>query len=202
MLYCLYAFFNDVFILICNRFGFQHLKFHALSLFTIIEFCLFSLAIFYLISKFALKKIIIGIIPVFIAFSLIQYINSNPEDDIDSLSISVEYIIIIIFTLFYFYEEISIPQATFIYSTKAFWLITGILIYSAGTFFLFLFSDNLTDDEWEKWSIINYVFTILKNTCFGIAVTIKHTPDPLLSYESDSETNEIPENNLTINSNP
>jgi hypothetical protein len=163
---------------------------------------LFSAAIFTLLKISQLKKIIIGIIPVFLAFSLIQYIKSNPDDEIDSLSISVEYIIIIIFCLLYFYEEINVPQVTFIYSTKAFWIITGILIYSAGTFFLFLFSDNLTDDEWKKWSIINYVFTILKNTCFGIAVTIKHTPDPLLSYESDSETNEIPENNLTINSNP
>lgn len=191
-----------MFILISNYYGFKVFNFHALSLFTVIEFCLFSLATFYLLSNSYLKKIIIGFIPIFFAFSLIQYIKSNPEDEIDSLSISVEYILIIIFTLFYFYEEISIPQATFIYSTKAFWIITGILIYSAGTFFLFLFSDNLSDDEWEKYSIINYVFTILKNTCFGIAVTIKHTPDPLLSYESDSETNEIPENNLTINSNP
>ncbi len=163
---------------------------------------MFSLATFYLLSNPYLKKIIIGFIPIFFAFSLIQYIKSNPEDEIDSLSISVEYILIIIFTLFYFYEEISIPQATFIYSTKAFWIITGILIYSAGTFFLFLFSENLSDEEWDRMVIINYVFTILKNTCFGIAVTIKHTPDPLLSYESDSDNNEIPENNLTINSNP
>lgn len=163
---------------------------------------MFSTAIFSLLTTANLKKIILGIIPIFLAFSLIQYIKSNPEDEIDSLSISVEYIIIIIFCILYFYEEINIPQATFIYSTKAFWLITGILIYSTGTFFLFLFSDNLTDEEWNKWSIINSVFTILKNACFGIAVTIKHTPDPLLSYESDSETNEFPENNLTINSNP
>ncbi len=198
----MYTFLNDVFIIVCSYYGFPLLNFHALSLFTLVEFCLFSAAIFTLLKISQLKKIIIGIIPVFLAFSLIQYIKSNADDEIDSLSISVEYIILIIFCLLYFYEEINVPQVTFIYSTKAFWIITGILIYSAGTFFLFLFSDNLTDDEWKKWSIINYVFTILKNTCFGIAVTIKHTPDPLLSYESDSETNEIPENNLTINSNP
>jgi hypothetical protein len=118
------------------------------------------------------------------------------------MSITVENIIIIIFCLFYFYEEISIPQSAFIYSTPAFWLIAGILIYSAGTFFLFMFSDNLSDDEWNKWVTINYVFTILKNGCFGLAVTIKHTHDPLLSYEENLETDKKPENNLTINSNP
>ena len=94
----------------------------------------------------------------------------------DSISITVEYIAIIIFTMFFFYEEISAPNTTFIYSTSQFWAIVGILIYSAGTFFLFLYSDSITKEEWEKFSIINFIFTIIKNICFSIAVVIK--PDP------------------------
>jgi len=196
-----FTFANDIFITICDYYNNEYLIFNALSFFTILEYGFFSFAIYLLLKKYELKKIILGLAPVFIAFAFIHYLRSV-DASIDSLPITVENIIIIIFCLFYFFEEINFHIATLFYLTISIWIITGILIYSAGTFFLFLFSENLTDDEWKKWSIINSVFTILKNTCFGIAVTIKHTPDPLLSYESDSENNEIPENNLTINSNP
>lgn len=91
----------------------------------------------------------------------------------DSSSITIEYILIIIYSLFYFFEEINEPNATFIYSSYSFWLITGILIYSTGTFFLFMQSNNLTNEEWKKWSIINNIFTMIKNGFFCIAVSMK-----------------------------
>ena len=103
--------------------------------------------------------------------------------------------------MLYFFEEMSTPQVSFVYSTPSFWLIVGILIYSTGTFFLFMFSENLSDDEWEKWSIINYVFTILKNICFAIAISIKNNSNDLPSYENQHD-HDLLDNPLTFNSNP
>jgi len=117
------------------------------------------------------KKIIIYISPLFIIFSLFIFF-ASPNDNIDSLTISVEYILIITYCLVYFFQEINHPEYLFIYSSPSFWVIVSILIYSTGTFFLFTYSDNLNEEQWQKWSIINYVFTIIKNLLFGIAMIL------------------------------
>ena len=119
----------------------------------------------------------------------------------DSVSITIENIAIIIFTLFYFYEEINDPNTTFIYTTAQFWVIAGILIYSAGTFFFFLYADSISDEEWDKFSLINFVFTIIKNTCFAIAVTIKPDSTNLNSIDK-IETEYLKRNLNPINTNP
>jgi hypothetical protein len=98
---------------------------------------------------------------------------NRSDDTIDSLSITVEYILLIILCLLYFFEEISSPNVTFIYSIYNFWIIVGILIYSTGTFFFFMQADDLSDEEWDKWALINYTFTIIKNVFFGIAISMK-----------------------------
>ena len=52
-------------------------------------------------------------------------------------------------------------------------MILGILIYSTGTFFFFMQSSELTDEQWDQWSPINYVFTLVKNILFGVAIIIR-----------------------------
>jgi hypothetical protein len=34
-------------------------------------------------------------------------------------------------------------------------------------------SDNLSNEEWDKWALINYTFTIIKNVFFSIAISMK-----------------------------
>jgi membrane-bound ClpP family serine protease len=98
---------------------------------------------------------------------------NKSSNHIDSIPITVEYILIIIFCLLFFFEEINEPNVNFIYSTYSFWIIIGILIYSTGTFFLFMQSENLSDEEWDRWRIINFVFTLVKNIFFSIAILMK-----------------------------
>lgn len=201
LVYCLYSFLNDSLIIYRDFFGISNSGvFYLLSFFTILEYILFSTVIYSYLKKNIFKKIILAISPLFLAFSVILLIQANTSN-IDSTTITVENIIIIIFCLFFFFEEISEPRVTFIYSINKFWVIAGILIYSTGTFFLFMFSENLSDDEWDKWSIINYVFTILKNSSFSIAVIMKESSLNLPSIENENEP--LQQTPLTpLNSNP
>ena len=57
-------------------------------------------------------------------------------------------------------------------------MILGILIYSTGTFFFFMQSSDLTDEQWDTWSPINYVFTLIKNILFGVAIIIRKNNVP------------------------
>lgn len=75
--------------------------------------------------------------------------------------------------MLFFFEQISEPEVTFIYSSHKFWLLLAILIYSTGTFFLFMYSSSMSDEQWDDWSLINRIFTILKNSFFCIAIIMK-----------------------------
>lgn len=168
--FCLYSFTNDYFV--NELYDNTKVVFFLLSFYTIIEFLTYSLLIFWSLHKKVLKKIILIIIPLFLIFSIYQYL-TDTQYVIDSLSITVEYLILICFSLFYFYEQLATPQEKFVYTSFRFWIILGILIYSTGTFFFFLQSDKLTDAQWEDWSLINYFCTILKIIFFSVAILMK-----------------------------
>ena len=166
LFYCTYSSIND-FILINIQYiqKYDSLGFFLLSLFTIVEYLCISALIYIQLNSNLFKKIILVVSPLFILFSLIQYFTATTYV-MDSLTITVENIIIISYCLFFFFEQINKVEVTFIYSSYKFWLILSILLYSTGTFFLFMFSSSMSDTEWEKWSPINFVFNIVKNVLF------------------------------------
>ena len=45
-------------------------------------------------------------------------------------------------------------------------------MYLAGTFFIFIYSANLTQEELDQYWPINYFFNALKNILFGLAFFI------------------------------
>jgi hypothetical protein len=64
----------------------------------------------------------------------------------------------------------------FIYTKPAFWIILGIVLYLAGSFFVYLFASYLSRDELTRFWIITNIFSILKNIFFAIAVYINAKP--------------------------
>jgi hypothetical protein len=39
-------------------------------------------------------------------------------------------------------------------------------------------ASDFTDEQWNKWSLINYIFMLIKNIFFGVAILIrKNVPD-------------------------
>ena len=74
--------------------------------------------------------------------------------------------------ILYFFERIRKPDSLFIYNTFDFWIVTGILIYLSGTFFIFMFSSNLSQEEFLKYWFINYIFNAIKNILFGLGIYV------------------------------
>jgi hypothetical protein len=106
------------------------------------------------------------------------FFTSGTKNDIDNISITVEYILIIIYSLLYFFEELNEPHTTFIYSSYLFYIIVGILIYSTGTFFLFMQSSEFSPEQWDQLAPINHVFNVIKNILFCVAIFLKKDTPP------------------------
>ena len=87
---------------------------------------------------------------------------------------AVEALTLICLSIFFFYEQLRKPDTAFLYTVPRFWLVSGYLIYIAGTFFLFLYMDYLSLDEQKKYFIhLNSFFLILKSIMLSIGMLMK-----------------------------
>jgi hypothetical protein len=167
--YCIYSFTNDNLIL--SRFN-KGLEISTLLYsFTIVEYLVFATYLWSILKNKTFKYILIAASAFFTIYCL-TYLIQNTFIKFDSIQTSIEAIVIITFCIIYLFEEMNQPQVTFIYSSYHFWIVIGILIYLAGTFFFFVYASNLSNAELDSFSIINHISNILKNILFSIAFVI------------------------------
>jgi hypothetical protein len=82
-------------------------------------------------------------------------------------------ILVILLALIFFFQQLNKPDNPFIYAAPEFWIISAILIYKAGTFFLFLYGNTLDQSEKENFFIINSFFYIVENVLFAVAFLMR-----------------------------
>jgi hypothetical protein len=146
------------------------------SIFTIIEFSIFSFFFYLSFKSKKLKRTILLLYIIFIPsacyflFMTIRFFKTGVIY-FDSMSVSISAIIILFYSIVFLFDLIQRPQIEFVYATFEFWVIVGIMIFFSGTFFLFLQIQRLTPAELESYWAINLIGNILKNILFGIAFT-------------------------------
>lgn len=147
------------------------------SLFTIIEF---SFLAYYLYSTFVGQRYKKALLSAGILFCVVALINlylvvtskTIPDELFDRIPIASSAIILMIFCILSLFEELQLPKIGFIYSTSKFWIIIGIMIYFAGTFFFFLQYDELSVNEQNNFWAINLISMTLKNIFFAISFLV------------------------------
>jgi hypothetical protein len=169
--YCLYSFLNDILIFWASNVKNDALLYKLLSSFTVIEYGLFSYFLYLIIENQKFKRFIVFISVGFILISIIAFIHYK-NARFDSISASIEAIIIITFSIYYLYEQIDKPQISFIYLSYTFWFTFSFLIYLSGTFFLFIQSSDLPDQTRNSFWIINLICNLLKNVLFAVGFSI------------------------------
>lgn len=139
------------------------------NIFTLIE-TQFVVFFFYKILHSPLAKKIIAISAgLFFVFWAILYFREGHIHLLESI-FAIEAIGIISLSVYYFYEQLKVPDTPFVYMQPRFWVVTAYLIYTAGTFFLFLYLDSLELDLQKKYYLLNSVFLILKTILLSIGM--------------------------------
>jgi len=157
-------------------------KFYLFASVTICEYTLFSLFLYLAIKEKTFKYIIILGSLIFYAMAIINLIYKK-SSTFDSLSASVEAILIIVYSILYLYEQIQDPEVIYVYHTKQFWIVAAFFLYFSSTLFLFVYAATLTNQEHKNYWFINDFFNILKNVFFCISLTMKKDI-PISSKES------------------
>jgi hypothetical protein len=161
-------------------------KFHnqAYPVFTLIETLLFAWALLSLIKsevwknrlKWIVLAVIIGFIAYYFYFYIANYALYRKKLSLDSIPIGIETILILLFIAVYFREQISIVETnSFIYEKPHFWYILGILIYLAGSFFIYITASSLSVKEIQKYWVLTNLASIIKNILFAAALLLLAT---------------------------
>lgn len=107
----------------------------------------------------------------FIGF-LIYFIATSHFSRIDSIPIGIESLIIISFSFYYLYEQMRNPTNLFIYNNYIFWILIGIVMYLAGSFFIYIYGEQLDTAEWRKYRYLTLVFYNLRGIFFAISILV------------------------------
>jgi hypothetical protein len=154
------------------------------AFYTITEYSLFCYFFYLVLPTNKIKKIVPYVWFGFLLFAFIDIYFVNEMGGFDSFAIGIESIIIIVFCIIYLYLQIKNANDLLIYSTFNFWVIISFLIYFAGTFFLYIMTENMIANvAFQKlYFIINISFNILKNLLLSVAMTMKinKTNDPAI----------------------
>jgi uncharacterized membrane protein YozB (DUF420 family) len=138
---------------------------------TLYEYLLFTFFIGFNIFNKNFRKFILIASTLFISFLIIYYSSANFKR-LDSLPIGIESILILIFASYFFYEQISNPQILFIYNDYRFWIITGIMIYISGSFFIYIFANQIPNNELDLYWSFTYIFLGIMNILFSVGIIV------------------------------
>ncbi|RYY43958.1 MAG: hypothetical protein EOO06_18940 [Chitinophagaceae bacterium] len=139
------------------------------ALFTLLEYLLFARSFFLIIKSQVAKK---GIVFLSLGFTVfwILYQIYGPKNVLDSVPIGVASILILIYAFYFFYEEMENVSQGPIYTRFTFWITAGIMVYLAGNFFLYVFSNQVDARTRHIFWMFGNLCAILKNIFFVISI--------------------------------
>ena len=159
--------------------------------FTLVEGC-FLVYFFYTLLKkqSSTKKAILALGTIFILIWVVRAAFFKSFFVYDYFSQTIEFIILLLLCLFYFFQKVKVTDAVFIYNTYEFWLVSALLIYCAGTFFSFFIPMNAIERNTDTlvFESISRFGNILKSILITVAFCInsdkllKNQPNPNSIY--------------------
>jgi len=159
----------------------QHdLIFPLYTFFTLVEYLLFAYFLWLLIKSEPFKKFMIGASIAYTIFLITYYITTTEFRSVDSLPIGVETILILVYSFYYLFEQLNEPGQVFIYAKYPFWIIAGLMLYLGGSFFIYIFANQVEKAVLDNYWTFTMIFYIIKNILFSIAILIhvKHKKNP------------------------
>ena len=183
---------DTVLLLLLDPVSHRSAMFNLLSVFTLVEYSVFSYVLYSVITNRMFRAIILIASAIFFVFSIYYFLTLG-NNTFDSLPASIEAILIVVYSIFYLFDQMNKPQVIFIYQEPHFWFVVAFIIYFSGTLFLFIQASNLTKEERDNFWKINLFSLMIKNILFAIAFSTRKSKNLQQTFENPFE-NEILEN--------
>lgn len=167
LFYLLYSLISDL-VLSKLSIKYFHSEIYSFRLFTIVEYFSITYILFCQIERLAFRNFIKFSSVAFAIFLLVD-IFTNPLNEFDSIPTGIESLLILITSLILLYEKILKSNDFF---TAFVWIAIGLILFFAGTFFLFIMSQNNYNntDFNNTYGYIVAIFKILMYSFFLVGV--------------------------------
>ncbi|WP_345253070.1 hypothetical protein [Flaviaesturariibacter amylovorans] len=141
------------------------------SIFTALEYGLFAFLFFLFIANTKAKK---GIYLISFGFYLFWclYRIFGKYRVLDSIPIGVETILILLMAFWYLFEQMDKVTDGFIYNRYHFWIACAIMLYLAGSFFCYIFANQVDKSIINIFWMFTNIFTTIKCSFFLVAMLV------------------------------
>ena len=131
---------------------------------TPIQLVLILMIYYHVLNNQTYKRIVLWLIPLFVIMSICLSFTIQPFTEMNTYSILIKHVIVIISTLTYFFELMSTTPYSKVYLQPIFWISVGLLFHSSLNVLLEGFSNYLNTYSETKDSLI-YLLYSLSNYC-------------------------------------
>lgn len=144
-----------------------------MNVFVIIQYLFFSWVFYRAFNSYIIRKGIVAALICFTAFALLNLFLLQGVKQFNSWSLGLMCLLLMCTALLFFYEVFKEGKVQRLERYPMFWVASAALLYFAGCFFLFIFSNyalaesnELLYAEWSIHSVIN----IVANLCYAIGL--------------------------------
>jgi len=148
---------------------FNVLKRVYLFLYTLIEYLSF---IFLILGSIKNKRAKIVILLISLSFVVFVFLLNFviPYERYDSIPIAAETLILLVVSIYFFYEQFKDTSTLYIYHQYSFWLTIGILVYLCGSLFIFALAEQMSSAQITEFWYWTYIVEIIKNILFTVGI--------------------------------
>jgi len=133
----------------------------AYVLITDISFLCFALVNGFFIKNKKFNRINCVVIILVILFSIVNFLWLEGSKYYNSNSSSLASLVLIIYSIIYYKQQLINPESIFIEKQPSFWVVSGIFIYAAGNFFLFTFYHLLSVEHGKDEGFAEYIWIVV-----------------------------------------
>lgn len=150
--------------------------FFVTRIYNILEYSLLAYLFYLYIKNKIIRNILLFSSIPYVFFCVYDFLIAK-EPSLAFQPLITEYLILLLFIVYFFFEVVQESVVEPIYQKPIFWISVAFIINFSGNFFLLLASVNSYQDEAFKYvfTIIYSSVTILKNVLLCISVTIKES---------------------------
>ncbi|MDF2383782.1 hypothetical protein JMG10_20040 [Nostoc ellipsosporum NOK] len=158
--------------------------------YTLLEYITFSYLLFQNMNSRSVARVV-AIISIPLLVFQVFYLVYAQSKLLDSVPIGVYNLFVLGYIFYYFYRVLMSQVSVPLYKQYTFWIAIGILTYLSGTFFFNILINHMPKSQIRPYWFITYIFDIIKNLLFVVAVVI-FTRSPQNDNNKPVSTNKTP----------
>jgi len=168
-IFFLVAFLIDIILELMTTMGVVN-NMPMIHLFIVINILFFTAIYYYAFFKPSVKKAVIVLAALALLIVVFNIIFVEGIWEYPSLSITVLSVLLICFSLAYFYQLLNRQEFIHIEKQGLFWINSGVLFYFAINIFLFMLFKQFSQDEKQEYYMIHSTSNIIANILYTVGL--------------------------------